>query len=151
MSKTVSLPKTRKDLWHILPGILISLIALALVFYFVDWHGFLDALKHANYSFYFLALLVYLISYFFRTWAWRSLLKEEVSFKKVFLTMNAGYLLNNILPFRLGELGRAFLLGHAGLGFWRVFSTILIERSFDMILAAGLLLGTLPFVVRLVG
>lgn len=139
-------PTTRKDLIRILPGILISLVALVIILLLVDWQDVLTALQQAQYRYLFLGLPVYLVAYAFRALAWRALLMEEVSFKRVFLTMQTGYLLNNVLPFRLGELGRAFLLGRAGLGFWRVFSTILIERAFDMILAAGLLLGTIPFV-----
>jgi uncharacterized protein (TIRG00374 family) len=80
--------------------------------------------------------------------AWRALLQDRPSFSQTFLSLNEGYLLNNLLPFRLGEVGRAFLLGRkTGLEFWRVFSTIIIERSLDLLLAAGLLLSTLPFVV----
>jgi len=49
----------------------------------------------------------------------------------------------------LGELARAFLLSRkADLGFWQVFSTILIERALDIIMAAGILLVSLPFVVN---
>jgi len=56
--------------------------------------------------------------------------------------------LNNLLPFRLGEVGRAFLLSRkAGLGFWQVLSTIVIERILDLSMAVGLLFSTLPFVV----
>jgi len=62
----------------------------------------------------------------------------------VFLVMNVGYLLNNILPFRMGEIGRTILLGRTH-GYLRVLSTIVMERSFDLIFAASLLLGTLPF------
>ncbi len=138
--------KARKDFIRILPGILISLVALVIIAMVVDWREVLGALKQANYIYLFLGLPVYLAAYVFRALAWRTLLMEEASFKRVFLSMQTGYLLNNILPFRLGELGRAFLLGRAGLNFWRVFSTILIERAFDLILAAGLLLGTIPFV-----
>jgi len=140
-------PIHQHDFFRILPGILVSLVALVIIFTLVDWQEALKAITQANFLIVFLGLPVYLISYVFRSLAWRTLLKEEVPFKRVFLTMQAGYLLNNVLPFRLGELGRAFLLGRNGLGFWRVFSTILIERAFDMILAAGLLLGTMPFVL----
>jgi uncharacterized protein (TIRG00374 family) len=131
-----------------LPGLFVSLAALVIILFVVDWQEVLSALRQADYRYLLLGVPVYLIAYGFRAWAWQTLLIEQVSFRRVFLTMQAGYLLNNILPFRLGELGRAFLLGRTGLGFWRVFSTILIERAFDMVLAAGLLLGTLPFVIR---
>jgi uncharacterized protein (TIRG00374 family) len=138
--------QARKDFIRILPGILISLIALVIILLVVDWRDVLVALQQAHYSYLLLGLPIYLAAYVFRALGWRTLLKEGASFKRVFLSMQTGYLLNNILPFRLGELGRAFLLGRSGLPFWRVFSTILIERAFDLILAAGLLLGTIPFV-----
>jgi uncharacterized protein (TIRG00374 family) len=135
------------DLWRMLPGVLVSLAALVIVFYFADLEKLKTAWQRVDYRYFLIILPVYLVSYAARSLAWRVLLKDEVPFGRVFLTMHAGYLLNNTLPFRLGELGRAFILGRSGLGFWRVFSTILIERAFDMIFASGLLLGTLPFVL----
>lgn len=81
-----------------------------------------------------------------RGMAWRVLLQGNSSYTRVFFVVNIGYLLNNILPLRLGELGRALIMGREGLGFWRVFSTILIERAIDMFLIASMLGGTLPFV-----
>ena len=146
MTESVESP-SRTNFLRILPGIIISLGALVVIFILVDWHQVMEALRDARYLFLFLGFPIYLVGYGFRAMAWRTLLMEEVSFKQVFLTMQVGYFLNNVLPFRLGELGRALLLGRKGLGFWRVFSTILIERAFDMILAAGLLLGTIPFVL----
>ena len=57
-------------------------------------------------------------------------------------------MLNNVLPFRLGELGSALLLsGRVSLPFWQVLSSVVVERVFDLGIAAGLLLGTLPLVV----
>ena len=142
-------PTTQPRNWRrVLLGIGISLIAVLLLFRFFDWHQVWDVLRHADYRFLLLAIPLYLFSYGLRAMAWRIILHEKVSFRRVFLTMNIGYLLNNLLPFRLGELGRAFLLGQDGLGFWMVFSTILIERALDLILAAGLLVGTLPFVLN---
>ena len=79
---------------------------------------------------------------------WRTLLQEIPSYRDVFLTITEGYLLNNLLPFRLGEVGRAFLLSRkAGIGFWQVISSIMIERILDIMMAVSLLLSTLPFVV----
>ena len=53
-----------------------------------------------------------------------------------------------LLPFRLGEIGRALILSFkASLRFMFVFSTILIERAIDVAISAGLILVTLPFVV----
>jgi uncharacterized protein (TIRG00374 family) len=65
------------------------------------------------------------------------------------LVINASYALNNLLPFRLGEVGRALLLSwRAPLTFWQVFPTVVVERAFDLGLAAGILLASLPFVLE---
>jgi len=130
-------------------GIIISLAALVIVFQFFDGQQVVNALRQADWWTLLLALLIYGISYLVRARAWYFILMEEVPFRRVFLTMHIGYFLNNTLPFRLGELGRAYLLGRNGLGFWRVFSTILIERALDLAFATGLLLGTLPLVLEI--
>lgn len=83
-----------------------------------------------------------------RAFFWRSLLQGQAPLGQIFLTLNEGYLLNNVLPFRLGEVGRAFLLGRkTGLDFWQVISSILLERALDLLIAVGLFLGTLSFVM----
>ena len=148
---TADAATSRNNLWRILPGILVSLLALGVLFTLIDWEIFVAALKQANFRYLLMALPVYIISYLVRSRGWHILLMEEPPYKLVFFTEQAGYLMNNVLPFRLGELGRAALLGRHGLGFWRVLSTIVVERSFDLIIAAGLLFMTLPFVVEIPG
>ncbi len=134
---------------RLLPGIIISVVSLGVVFYFIDLNRFFQALRQADYRFVALLFLMSVVWMMMRSVVWRTLLCEQATYSQVFLTLNEGYLLNNILPFRLGEVGRAFLLSKkANLGFLQVFSTILIERSLDVAFAAGLLLATLPFVVH---
>jgi uncharacterized protein (TIRG00374 family) len=83
---------------------------------------------------------------------WRTLLQDKASYRDVFLTLSEGYLLNNVLPFRLGELGRAFLLGRkTGLGFMGVLPSIMVERIVDFTFAAAILAGSVPFVVGVAG
>lgn len=133
-----------------LPGIFISLVALSAVLYFSDLEEVGESLKEFNFWHIPAAAGVFVFSVIARTVAWRGILQEKVSYSKAFLTLNEGYLLNNILPFRLGELGRAFLLSSTSqMGFWEIFSTIMIERIIDLAMAAGLLLGTLPYVFEL--
>jgi glycosyltransferase 2 family protein len=83
---------------------------------------------------------------------WRAILHGRASYKDVFMTLNEGYLLNNFLPFRLGEIGRAFLLARKSrLGFMEVLSTVIIERILDLVFAAAILLSAVPFVVGAAG
>ncbi|MDD5367668.1 MAG: lysylphosphatidylglycerol synthase transmembrane domain-containing protein [Anaerolineaceae bacterium] len=144
MSQVDSRP-TRRTIWGWLPGVIVSLLAIWLLARLVTWQQVVDAVQRMDPRFIPLALVCYLIGMFTRTLAWHTLLRQRVAFPRVFFAMNEGYLLNNIFPLRLGELGRAVLLGRSsGLGMLPVLSTIIIERSFDMAISAGLLLATLP-------
>ena len=137
-----------QDWRRILPGVLVSLISLGIVFYLADPKRLIEAVRLADYRFVSLVFLITLVWLSIRSQVWRTILKERATYSQVFFTINEGYLLNNLLPFRLGEVGRAFLLGRkAHLPFFNVFSTIIIERALDMAFAAGLLLSTLSFVV----
>ncbi len=138
------------DLRRVLIGVLISLLSIAAVLYFVDLAALWQALRLADYRYLPPAIAVFLVSLVARAVAWRTLLQEQVSVQKAFWVINEGYLLNNILPFRLGEVGRAFLMSGStpGLRFWEVASTIVIERTFDVALSLGLLLASLPFIVQ---
>jgi len=118
---------------------------VAILLYFVNLQDVAKILQQVHYGFLFPVFILYVLGLVARAMAWRTLLQEEVSTSRVFLILNAGYLMNNILPFRLGEFGRAFLMGRKGLGFWRVFPTILIERAFDLALVAGMVLYSLPY------
>ncbi len=130
-----------------LPGLLVSAAALVLVFVLIDVDELLAAVQQADLRLLIGAGLITLPWLAVRGLFWRTLLQEKASYKDVFLTLNEGYLINNLLPLRLGEVGRAFLLGRkAGLDFWQVLSTILIERSLDLVITAALFLITLPFV-----
>jgi glycosyltransferase 2 family protein len=123
-------------------------VSLGVVLYFVDLQELGQALLLADYRFIAAGVLVNITWLVVRGKVWQTLLPERVTYKTVFLTLSEGYLLNNILPFRLGEVGRAFLLSRkAPLSFWQVFSSILIERALDMVFATALLLSTLGFVV----
>jgi uncharacterized protein (TIRG00374 family) len=131
-----------------LPGVIISLAAIAAILYFVDLDRFVAAVRAADYRFVLAVLGVALAWLAVRAVVWRTILRGRASYRDVFLTMCEGYLLNNFLPFRLGEIGRAFLLGRkSGLGFLEVLPTVIIERVLDLAFAAAILLSAVPFVV----
>ena len=119
-----------------------------MVFYFADLKKLEQAILLADRRMLLLAVLLVFTWLGVRALLWRTLLQEKASYPAVFWTMNEGYLLNNVLPFRLGEIARAFILSRkAPVGFWEVLSTIILERILDLTMAVGLLFTTLPFVV----
>jgi uncharacterized protein (TIRG00374 family) len=131
-----------------LPGALISIILIAAILYFVDLREMVNAIRQANYG---LLAVSFSLSFGWlaiRAKVWQTLLRDRAAYKDVFFTEGEGYLLNNFLPFRLGELGRAFLISRkSGIQFGEVLPTIVIERVVDLGITAVILLASLPFVV----
>ena len=137
-----------KDIKRWLPGAVISLLLVAAILYFVDLRAMLDALRNANYALLGIAIAIGFVWMAVRAVVWRTLLRERASYSDVFFTIGEGYLLNNFLPFRLGEIGRVFLLSRkSGMQFMEILPTIVIERVVDLGFSAVVLLAALPFVV----
>jgi uncharacterized protein (TIRG00374 family) len=140
----------RQNLRAWLPGLLISAIAVWLIYRMVDWKSFGQAIVGMDLLMLAPALICYGVAMLARALAWRVLLQKKVSLWRTVLGMNEGYLMNTLFPFRLGELARAFLIGRAtGEGTFFVLSTIVVERAYDMAFAAGLLLGMLPLALAM--
>jgi uncharacterized protein (TIRG00374 family) len=137
-----------KDAKRWLPGALVSVLLIGGILYFVDFREMAEAFRSANYL---ILLFAWSLSFMWmavRGIVWRTLLRNRASYKDVFLTVGEGYLLNNFLPFRLGEIGRAFLISRkSSLQFMEVIPTIVIERAVDLAFSAAVLLISLPFVV----
>ena len=137
-----------KDAKRWLPGVVISLGLIAAILYFVDLRKMADALRNANYVLLAIALILGFVWIAVRAQVWRTLLRDKPSYSDTFWTVGEGYILNNFLPFRLGELGRAFLLSRkSGLTFMEILPTIVIERAMDLVYTAVIFVGVIPFVV----
>ncbi len=131
-----------------LPGAIISLIALVTVFRLASWNDLKLAFTTIQPLYLLVAVVISIVSLGTRALAWRVLLKYRATFKQSFFIICEGYFLNYILPLRAGEVGRAVFMGEtSGLGPFHVLSTIVIERAFDLAMASGLLLTTLPLVL----
>lgn len=144
----IAIAPSKSNWRRILPGLIISLVALAVVVIKLDLRKFIQAIQQADVRFFLLGVLSEVLWVLVRGFVWRTLLQNKASYPDVFVTVNEGYLLNNILPFRLGEIGRAFLIGRkAKLDFWQVIPSILIERALDLAIAVGIFMSTLPFVI----
>jgi hypothetical protein len=139
-----------KDAKRWLPGVIISILLIAAILYFVDLDKTLEAIRKANYALLALAVSLGFVWMAVRAQVWRTLLRNRPSYNDVFWTVGEGYILNNFLPFRLGEIGRAFLLSRksGGMKFSQILPTIVIERTVDLIFSAMIFLFSLPYVVN---
>ncbi len=91
------------------------------------------------------AVLIFLLSMLARALSWRSLLDDRHSLLRVLAVLNEGYLINHVLPWRLGEVGRAILLVGGGKdSTMRVLSSIMVERMYDLFFALLFLVLMLP-------
>ena len=143
--------KTKRLLGKILRWFIplaISALAFWLVLRQVEFSQFTANLSKIGWQTILLVSLVFFISLLARVFCWYVLLRRRVSFKDAFFTMCSGYLLNNVFPFRLGEVGRAMLLDNPeGPSALEVFSSVMMERIFDVFLAAVFVLAMLPRVI----
>ena len=126
----------------------VSLIFLALFFYRTDLTEIGSTLKTANYLFVVPALAVYSVALWFRTIRWRYLLRPlgNLPVRRLFPLVVIGYMANDILPARIGELVRAYILGEKErLSKMAILATIAVERIFDGVALILFLLVLLPF------
>ena len=130
-------------------GVAVSAGALALAFRSLRIDDVVDALTTANYLWLFPALAALVIGLALRARRWAPLFHPigGLSFGNLFGAMNVGYMLNNLLPLRVGELGRAYVIGKVeDVGWVHALTTIVVERLLDVLIVVALLLILLPFV-----
>lgn len=141
-----SKPSNKIPSW--LPGAIISIVVIGIILYFVDFRALARAIQNANYAILAVSAPLSFVCLAIRAKVWQTLLRDKPRYVDVFFATGEGYLLNNVLPFRLGELGRAFLLSRkSGMQFGEILPTIVIERTVDLAFSAAFLLASLPFVV----
>ncbi len=128
----------------------ISLIALWLAFRGAHWAEVADALRNANYFYFLPALVCIVIGLLARALSWQTILGRRVPYWRAFAALNEGYLLSNVLPFRLGELGRAYLVSrNQDLSTTQAFSSVLVERVIDLCMIVALFATVIPLVIGL--
>ena len=127
---------------------MISLGALGIVLYFAPLGQVIEVLQHAQYGYLPIAICLFILSLIARSMGWRTMLQEQINGSRLFFVINIGYLVNNIFPFRAGEISRAILVSQTSeVSFWQVASSIIIERAFDLLIAVSLLITSIPFVL----
>jgi hypothetical protein len=125
--------------------LLFSGLVIWLVLREIDFQVFVFHLGKLRWQTLLFATVIYFISYALRAFCWYILLRRKVAYRDAFFTMGVGYLLNNIFPFRLGEIGRAVMLDDSGrTSPLEVFSSVVVERIFDVFLAAIFIFSVLP-------
>ena len=115
-------------------GIIISLVLLFLFFYKVDFGELGRALVGANYIFIIPSLVVLIMVMGLKAVRWQLLMKpiRRITLTHIYPIEVIGHMANAVLPLRLGELVRAYLLGEKeGVSKIAVLATVVAARTLD--------------------
>ncbi len=120
--------------WRFLIGVAVSLILLLVLLYQVDLSEVGDALAEANYLYLAPSIALYFVAVYFRAVRWRYLLSPIKVFQvgRLYPVVVIGYMANNLLPARLGELVRAYYLARREpIRATSALGTLAVERVYD--------------------
>jgi hypothetical protein len=119
--------------WFI--GVAVTLLAVYFILGQIDLTELWRAFSTARYGFVIPAFLLLSIGLWTRALRWRALLDDALPLGRAFPILNVSYLVNGILPLRLGEVARAYLAQRANrdVPFARALSTIVVERLLDLL------------------
>ena len=128
------------------------------VWLFVDFDTISDVLAEANYLYVAPSLAFYFVAVWFRSERWKFLLRPLIGApqKSIYSVVVIGYMANNLIPVRIGEVVRSYYLSlRESCSAPAAFGTVAVERATDVLallffLAAAGLMGTVG-VERAVG
>lgn len=133
--------------WQTLIGAALTLALLALFFSRVDLREVGRAIASADPGLLALAILTNLVIYVLRAWRWQVLLAPlgPTRFRIAFRTTVIGFAVTFLLPARVGEVLRPYLLArHEGFKATAAFATVIIERLLDVATVVVLFALALP-------
>jgi len=137
-------------LGKILLGLVVSVGLLVYFFWDVDLRVVGARLRDTLWGFLALSVALNFVSLWARARRWRYLFAPGARAGHLFRALLVGYMGNNLLPLRAGEIVRIYVASRHGPRFWTTFATVVVERVLDG-LALGLLVGGVLLMVALPG
>jgi glycosyltransferase 2 family protein len=132
-------------------GLALTVVFLILALQRVDLSAFLDELKRINYVWILPSAVCTLLGYLLRTLRWRVILSgaARAPVTTLFPVLIMGFATNNLLPGRLGEFWRAYLLGRKrNVRKTFALASVVVERVFDGLTLIALL-AVVSFAIQL--
>jgi len=121
---------------YIVIGLIISLSLAVILVKTVDMGQVWDNVRRLSLPTIFLVMAIYLINLLTRTYRWKYLIcqKHHIEMKITLKALIYGYMLNQLLPVKIGEVARAeYLVQKQSISRGFLLGTIAIERVFDLI------------------
>ena len=115
----------------------VAFLGIMAVFLVDDYGELRNAFTNANFAYAAPSLIFYTLALWFRTVRWRFLLNPitgGTTKRGLFPVVVVGYMANNLIPMRIGELMRAYYLSlREGVSTMATFGTVALERASDVI------------------
>lgn len=128
----------------ILLGIAISAALLVWLFWNVDLRAVVARLADTRWGWLAVSVALNLTSLWARAVRWRYLFPRRARPTHLFNAVMIGYMGNNLLPLRAGEVLRVYVVTRRGQRFWTTVTTLVVERALDG-LAVGVVLAFVFF------
>jgi uncharacterized protein (TIRG00374 family) len=137
---------SRGRLLKILLGVAVSVALLLYFFWGVDLGAVGARLRGTRWGYLAAGVALNLLALWLRSWRWYYLYPPGARPSHLFNATMIGYMANNLLPLRAGELVRVYVAARRGPRFWTTVATLVVERVLDA-LAVGLTVAVLLLVV----
>ena len=128
----------------ILLGIAISAALLVWLFWNVDLRAVTARLADTRWGWLTVSIALNLVALWARAVRWRYLFPQGARPTHLFNAVMIGYMGNNLLPLRAGEILRVYVVTRRGQRFWTTVTTLVVERALDG-LAVGIVLAFVLF------
>lgn len=119
---------------NVIIGLFISAAFIYLAFRRVELTEVIYSIQRVNYLLVAPNVVMVIVTMVIRAERWKYILQpiRQYDMKQLFPSVMIGFMANNVLPVRLGELVRAYSLGvKTGESRSSIFATVVIERIFD--------------------
>ncbi len=119
---------------RIIIALIISFFCISYALRDFNYTLFINSLVNANYVYMVSSILFLIFIIFLRSIRWRFLFVEEININDLYKSQLVGYMGNNILPLRLGELLKAYYLEKKSkISKYEVLGTVVLERVLDLV------------------
>jgi hypothetical protein len=121
---------------NIVFGVLISAVCIYFAFRGIDFSALSASIASVNYFYIIPVVLVVIGAHYLRCYRWGKILDSLVSYdqKTLFILGSIGFMAVNVLPARLGEFARPYLVKkRSGIKMSATMATIIVERVFDLL------------------
>ena len=122
--------------------LVITALCLVAALWGLELDAALEALATARWSLLVPVMALYLVAHALRAWRLQLLVGHDVGYMRVFAINTVGFLAINVIPLRLGEFVRPYLLSEREkVPFGRGMAAIVLERLLDLTMLLLFLFG----------